>query len=188
MPHRANVSVCSLDMSKTLSGNGARASSSLPGAIGAIRAVEPRARQMAAWKFPAIAADALTPRICARCNSSRTSTGGGPNSFSVPAMSMTQRKASPLLQSSTRGEKPHAHSSMAACAESSSMRERGSTISDENVSSSTLVIPRATPRWRAFALKEQAVSSGGSPSRMMTARSRNSGRRRRADWAGNSFA
>ena len=97
-------------------------------------------------------------------------------------------KAQPSLRSSIRGEKAPAHSSMTACVETSSGRDRGSTISEEKVSSSTLVIPRTMPRYRAFALNEQTVCSGGSPSMTTTGCSRSSGRKRKTACAGNSFA
>ena len=87
----------------------------------------PLARQTAAWKLLLTVTRAEIPRDRTRWSRLRTSISGGPNRPSVPAMSMTQRKAASSLRSSTRGENPPAHSSRMALAAISSFWERHST-------------------------------------------------------------
>src|ERR1700722_8936240 len=87
-----------------------------------------------------------------------------------------------------RGENPPAHSSKTALAAASSFTERGSSSIEGKVSTSTCVIPPATPSLLAFLLREQTCCNGGSPSITRNGLSRKSGLSRSNAWAGNSFA
>src|SRR5215813_6393736 len=106
----------------------------------------------------------MTPSAFILVSRFRASVCGGPNSFSVPAISRTHRNAPPSLRSSTRGEKHPAHSSKTAFADASSCCDRSNAVTEGNVSTSTFVMPCTIPKLRAFTLSDATCCRGGSPS------------------------